>query len=234
MPRQKKNNSLFEPQISIHTRITYYAGYLAVFILGYLGLRYINDPDPSNRTFGLLTLLESGFCLLSLLFTDAIRGHGMFPKPFRSISKFLVERTILIFIVIAGIQFIFIVIPFKIKTGEMALAVIFASISEELFFRGFIISFFISIGYNSPNKIRLTKKRSISSIEIIGIFLSSLSFALIHINYYGDISIMLTVFIGGLWLSIMFWWTRDLTSVMLAHFLLNFIVSIQTIWVVIL
>jgi len=108
-PRKKRSYKLYNPQLSIHTRITYFAGIVCVFILFYLGFRHIGDADEAGRRFGIVTLLEGGFAFIGLFLTDTIRGHSLFPKPFRSIHEKLVERVIIIFLVIAGIQFIFII-----------------------------------------------------------------------------------------------------------------------------
>ncbi len=58
---------------------------------------------------------------------------------------------------------------------------------------------------------------------ISGIGISSLAFLSIHVNYYNFPQMMLSVFISGIWLGALYWKFEDLTSLILAHFILNFI-----------
>lgn len=231
-PRRKKDYDLYNPQLSIHTRITYIAGMVCIGVLLYLGFRHIGDSDAAGQRFGFVTLLEGGFALIALLLTDTIRDHGLFPRPFRSLHEKFLKRVLIIFAGIAAIQFIFIMIPLTARDLEIGLAIVFASVAEELFFRAFFISIAVRFGHDDRNKIDLPQKKRISFIEIGIVILSSIAFALIHVNYYSDMSLMLTVFFGGLWLGFMYWWTRDLTAVMIAHFLLNTMVVIQSIFIV--
>ncbi|KKK44099.1 hypothetical protein LCGC14_0931820 [marine sediment metagenome] len=91
-----------------------------------------------------------------------------------------------------------------------------AAVIEEAFFRMFFISFFIQ---KYPNK-RIG--------IIIGVFVSSFIFMIAHWASYGDsLSLMLSMFFGGLLFSAYYLVFKDITISMLAHLIINLIV-IQT------
>jgi len=91
-----------------------------------------------------------------------------------------------------------------------------AAVIEEAFFRMFFISLFIQ---KYPNK-----KIGI----IIGVFMSSFIFMICHWASYGhSLSLMLSMFFGGLLFSAYYLAFKDITISMLAHLIINLIV-IQT------
>lgn len=77
----------------------------------------------------------------------------------------------------------------------------------------------------SPEKKKPDKE--MSYVELGGIVLSAIIFALFHVNYYSQPRLLLMVFVGGIWLGIVYWWNKDLTSVILSHFLLNILFVVQ-------
>lgn len=91
-----------------------------------------------------------------------------------------------------------------------------AAVIEEAFFRMFFISLFIE---KYPNK-----KIGL----IMGVFLSSFIFMIAHWASYGtSLSLMLSMFFGGLLFSAYYLVFKDITIPMLAHLIINLIV-IQT------
>lgn len=91
-----------------------------------------------------------------------------------------------------------------------------AAVIEEAFFRMFFISLFIE---KYPNK---------KIGAIIGVFLSSFIFMFAHWSSYGtSLSLMLSMFFGGLLFSAYYLAFKDITIPMLAHLIINLIV-IQT------
>lgn len=224
MKNLKKKDPLFQPRISIFTKIVFFAGIMAAVIQLYLGLMHINDADAYGRRFASLALIESGFAIVGLLFTDLIRGHTFPPTQYRELNPKTFERTAIIFILIAVVQVSLFFVPLTVRDWEIYMGMVFAAPAEELFFRAFGMSIFTRIGHNDTDKISLGKKRRISYPEIIGLFVTSLAFMALHVNYYNNLTAMLTVFFGGLVLAFMYWWYRDLTAVVLAHFALNILV----------
>ncbi|MFW9971265.1 MAG: lysostaphin resistance A-like protein [Candidatus Odinarchaeota archaeon] len=224
--RDKRNQNNWKG--SVQTKLSYWMGILTIGIQFFLGFRHISE------LFGKLCILEGIFALSGILLLDILHGHGqpIYPKKFKPIHPQLIIRVFIIFGVIAFIQFIFQIVPL-ITNVEMGLAIVFCAVAEEYFFRGLLLEFFIKLGKTSE-KFKVFRGREISLIEIFGILISGALFAGLHINYYGNVKLIGMVFVGGIWLGICYWYFRDLTANILAHFLLNTIFVIQTYYLVML
>lgn len=210
---------------SVHTPISYISGVMAVVVQFVVGFRHLDVK------FGQMCVFLGFLALIGLIFLDLIHGRPLYPKKFKEIHPNLIIRVLIIFGVIAVIQIIFQVIPLTIREAEYAMAVVFCAPAEELFFRGILLEPFFRMGKNNQD-IRITSKKSISYIEIMGIFLSGIFFAIYHTNYYNNPRLIGMVIGGGLWLGFMYYWYRDLTALILSHFLLNIIFIIQTVYMV--
>lgn len=212
---------------SVFTKLAYWMGILAVGIQFYLGFCHLNEQ------FGILCIIESMMGLAGLLFIDLLHGlHFIYPRNnFRSISPNIMIRVIITFGVIALIQFLFQIIPLTIRNYEMAMGITFCSVCEELFFRGLLLEPFFQLGKSDHKKIKLWNKKEISYIEILGVLISSIAFAVFHINYYGNPRLLFMVFVGGIWLGFCYWYWRDITANILSHFLLN-IIFVYQFWMV--
>lgn len=233
--KRKQQTSQLKLNQSSHTKVGWSMGVTAVVILSYIGIRYIILEDQSDRLFGFLTLLEAVFALTGLIFIDLFQTGKFMIKPdkFSKIHPNMIIRVLMITFVLFLIQLLFQAIPLTSRTIDRMLATVFAAPSEELFFRGFILSIFMELGKKDQKEIEFWSwKIRISNIEIIGILLSSLLFALLHINYYSDIRIMASVFCSGLVLGFFYTQWKDLTALTLAHFILNSITVIQLMTVV--
>ena len=127
--------------------------------------------------------------------------------------------------------------PLSVRDWHRALAIMFAGPAEELFFRGLMLSPFIRLGKNDT-KLKIKNPfgggnlLEISPTELLGIFISSMFFMALHINYYGDKKLLATVFISGVILGLFYLKYKDLTANILAHFALNFIVVLQSFWLI--
>ena len=213
----KTNKPIYEK--TVHTKISFYSILIAIVVQTYLFIRH------TDERFGQVAGFEALFAFIGLIGVDLIRNRKLtfFNKNLQKPSKNLLTRTLIILSVIAIIQVVFKFIPLTIKDYEMALAIVFAAPAEEIFFRALFLEPFIKLGKNSE-RIQITKKRSITYVEIIGIIMSGVFFAIFHINYYGNINLMLIVLIGGIWLGFMYIFYRDITALILAHFMLNLMV----------
>lgn len=222
----KKNTDKTYWNESVHTKLSYLGfGIPAIIIQFYLGFRHLNEQ------FGILCIVEAIFGLSGLLFIDFLHGQkSIYPKEFKKLSPDVFIRVMIIFGVIALIQFLFQITPLVIRDIEYAMAIAFASICEELFFRGLLLEPFFMLG-KTDKKIQLWKNKEISHIEILGILISGVAFSIFHINYYGNPSLMFMTFVGGIWLGFSYFYWKDLTAVILAHFLLN-IIFIAQFWMV--
>lgn len=204
------------------TRIVFVLSLFAIVVLFFIGVRHLD-------TYGRINILEGLFALSGIFMIDFIRTNDFaLPyqnyKPFKPISV-LLHTSIMLFSVVL-IQFVVLRVPFVIDKVELALSIVFVSVAEELFFRGVIISGFKKMGEFFEPKSRIT------IMGIVGIVVSSVFFALIHQNYYDDPNMFIGVLVGGFAFGIGYFIWDDLTSNILAHFILNLIAVGQ--WLVIL
>jgi len=215
---------------STHTMLSYWFCVLAVGYQFVLGIQYIDEY------FGQMCVVEgliglSGLLLLDLLHTGKITRYMIYPKKFKRLHPNTFFRFAITFGVIVAIQYLFQIVPL-ITREEMALAIVFCSVCEEYFFRGMLLEVPFRLGERSKDKFTVWRykdkpSKEMSYIELGGILLSSCIFASFHVNYYSQPRLLLMVFVGGLWLGIVYWWNKDLTSVILSHFLLNIIFVAQ-------
>jgi len=208
---------------SVHTLFSYWSCVLAIGIELFLGLRHLDE------LFGQLCIMEALFGLSGILLLDPIHGKKkLYPEVFKKIHPDSLFRFAVIFGIIALIQFVFQIIPL-ITSTEMALAIAFCPVCEEYFFRGIMMEPFFKAGRDAPKdeRIKLWKDREITYWEIFGILFSGLLFAIFHINYYGNPNLIFMVMFGGSWFALTYWYWKDLTAVILAHFLLNIIFIVQ-------
>ena len=227
--RQKKK---YKPKSSL-TKIAFYLGITSAFVMFYLGARYVLSDVVADQTFGVITMLEGSFAIVGIYAIDLLnkRPISLKPKAFEKLHPQSFVRIPVILITLLAIQTIFQFVPLTVRDVEKAAAIIFAGPAEELFFRGVLITIFIRMG-ESMDKYAITKKKEISIVEIFGILLSATLFALLHVNYYGNTSVMMAVFVSGIALALFFWWWRDITSLILAHFLLNTITVVQVFYLI--
>lgn len=215
------------------TRIGYYLVLCAIIVQFYLYFAHFQDTTEYGQYFSYITLIEGIFALTGLLLLDPInrRGFHLKPKNYEKTSGSLLIRIVIILVGLALIQFTIQMLPLVVKDWEIAMAIIFAAPSEEVFFRGVLVSLVIVAFRNVKNKFTIFKKR-ISIYEIFGIILTGIAFAMLHVNYYENIAFLLGTFLCGIWLGFTYFYWEDLTACILAHFILNFICVIQSFFLV--
>ncbi len=223
---------------SEHTQLGWGLGALAIFFEFYIGLTYVFSSDTYARTFGILTIIEGGFALTGLIFIDVINGKQLQIKPdyFKPPETATLKRTVFILGALSILQIVM-QFPLSVRDWHRALAIMFAGPAEELFFRGLMLSPFIRLGKNDT-KLKIKNPfgggylLEISPTELLGIFISSMFFMALHINYYGDKKLLATVLLSGVILGLFYLKYKDLTANILAHFALNFIVVAQSFWMI--
>ena len=223
---------------SEHTRLGWGLGILAIFFGLGIGLTYVFSSDKYDQTFGILTIMEGGFALTGLLLIDVINGKQLQIKPdyFKPPETSTLKRTIFILGALSILQIIM-QFPLSVRDWHRALAIMFAGPAEELFFRGLMLSPFVRLGKNDT-KLKIKNLfgggyiLEVSPTELLGIFISSMAFMMLHINYYGDKKLLVTVFLSGVILGLFYLKYKDLTANILAHFALNFIVVLQSFWMI--
>lgn len=230
------NDYFEEPKYLSLTRMDFLLSIIAIGILGLIGLRYFD-------TWGKINIMEMIFCLIALVLIDPIRtgGAGIFAKKekrlkFKPFSFYTLPRLLILFILIFGIQIIS-QLPFTIENIEMGLSIIFASVAEEMFFRGLFVSIFkkISFRIRDPEKEKIMKSSLLGDFDlnfrpimVLGFGVQALFFAFIHQNYYGNIRMMIALFVGGFMLAFFYSMWDDLTANILGHFILNVATAIQS------
>lgn len=234
---RKQTGDYFEnPNTLSLTRMDLMLSIIAIGILGLIGMRYFD-------TWGRINIMEMIFCLMGLLLIDPIRtgSLGILASKrkrlkFKPFSFYTLPRLLILFILIFAIQ-ILSQLPFTIENIEKGLSIIFASVAEELFFRGLFVSIFkkISFRIRDPDRSKIRKSALLGDfdmnfrpITMLGFGVSALFFAFIHQNYYGNLNMMIALFIGGFMLAFFYSMWDDLTANILGHFILNVATAIQS------
>lgn len=223
---------------SVHTRLGWGLGVLSIFFGVGIGLTYLLPAE--DRTFGIITVIEGVFALVGLVFIDVIYGKKAHLKPdfFKPSETATIIRMIYTLGVLSLFQIAIMRMPLTVRTWHRALAIMFAGPSEELFFRGLLLAPFILYSRNTTKlKIKNPIQKGkylleITPLELGGITFSSFAFMMLHINYYGDRLLLITVFGCGIILGLFYLKDKDLTANILAHFLLNFIFVWRSYWII--
>ncbi|MFW9874996.1 MAG: lysostaphin resistance A-like protein [Candidatus Thorarchaeota archaeon] len=227
---------------SKHTAFSYWIGIIAIIVEFILGIRYVNSPDPFEQTFATVTLIESFLGFIGWISLDPL--YGVRREKFYKPDKFkpLVAGTLFLgfgmLIILALEQTILLRVPLTIRNIEIAGAIIFAGPCEELFFRGLLVGSSDKLGRNFegiPVKIKTSSynvDKELNPVVLLGIFISTIMFTLLHQNYAENRIYILVTFISGLILAIFFWIFEDITANIIAHVTLNIIAVYQTFYMV--
>ena len=226
----------YNKNVSKYDKIGYIFTIMAVVIQFFLWIMHVNDTDDYGQYFTYIAFYEFIFAFIGFLFYDAVnhRGFKIRKRIYKKLSGWLILRITVILAGLAIIQVLVLFIPLTVTDPEIAMAIVFAGPSEENFFRGVLISIVISLfgkikGFKIPLPLPFLKqKKEISIWVFLGIIISSIAFAGIHMNYYENPNLLFGTFLCGLWLGLTYWYWEDLTAVIMAHFLLNLIVMFQT------
>jgi membrane protease YdiL (CAAX protease family) len=161
---------------------------------------------------------------IGLLGTQLIAQQPIIPQGkqnFKSVDLNTGIRAIIIGLLGMGIQLISKQV-FSFTILEQAVYFVFAAITEEVFFRGFILNLFIKLDQT---------KMKFSPTRLVGVLVQAIGFAAIHQNYYSNLPMLVSVFVGGLMLGFMYLIWEDLTANILGHFIIN-IIAVQNILVI--
>jgi len=177
---------------------------VAFIVLTIIGSLHINDIDENGSNWGRFALVQASFCIMGVIGTSFLTQGTLFPQKLRKANPNTIINTLIILSLELFIQ-LFSSLTLSISTTEKALYYVFASIGEEVLFRGCIMEFC----------------RKINLHPILSIGLSAFLFMEIHVNYYGQFSMMLMVFLGGIALATTYFLFQDLTANIFGHFLNN-------------
>jgi membrane protease YdiL (CAAX protease family) len=204
----------------IHTIISFSMVGMGIIIMLYLGIRHISDDPVMSKS----AFMQFALGFIGLLGTQLIAQQPIIPQGkqnFKSVDLNTGIRAIIIGLLGMGIQLISKQV-FSFTILEQAVYFVFAAITEEVFFRGFILNLFIKLDQT---------KMKFSPTRLVGVLVQAIGFAAIHQNYYSNLPMLVSVFVGGLMLGFMYLIWEDLTANILGHFIIN-IIAVQNILVI--
>jgi membrane protease YdiL (CAAX protease family) len=175
-------------------------------------LYFTHRTIPADQDWVDYTLMMSAFVGIGYIGTQIATQQPLFPRP-DQLLPFNINsgiRALIIFGLMMVTQLITSIV-FTFSTTERAFYFVFAAVCEEVFFRVLILTVIIRI---NPSII----------MKIVGILVQAVMFVAIHQNYYGNITMMVGVFIGGIILGICYVIWEDPTANILGHFILNLFV----------
>lgn len=199
-----------DPKLGIHSRVSLVLSIIAIAVMGYLGIRHYGGLGY-EAAWGKYALSQSAFGLMGLFGTQFLRGGKITHYKDFDINTGFYAMITLVAAMITQVASRFVL---SIDTTEQALYYVFSSVCEELFFRLFLIEVFLM----------LAAKRDLGS-KLLGVLLSAVGFAAFHQNYYGDVGLLIGVFLGGVVFGVAYILTNNITVPILAHFALNIIAT---------
>lgn len=208
MGRKEINKS---QQNGYHTSASLLLSLITAGVMAYLGAKYIGSDRLVERQWAMFAFLHMTYALVGgvvapMLFTGSI-------KPTARLDPMTFLKAGVIFISIIFYQkFIF---SLSITGTDRMFYHIFSAVSEETFYRGFLI--------NAIERVLIQKLGKIA--VWIGVVLSGLLFAAGHVSYWGDPVKMLIVLGAGLILGMFYVIWRDLTANIAGHLFNNLISS---------
>lgn len=182
---------------------------LLLFIFGivgeaYITIKYIGKDPYANYSLILLILGVISFSGVLYLNKGQIRLQEKYIKQPVIWTSYIVFLMFILAVTwfVARTQ-----LKYALSDTDLYFYYISTAIMEEMFFRMFLCSL-LKIKFDTP--------------VLIIIPFTAFLFMLIHIEFYGDQPVFLGVmFIGGLFFSIFYIYTKDITITMIAHILLN-------------
>ncbi len=125
---------------------------------------------------------------------------------------------------------------FHLETEEIILFwyAILVSISEELFFRGFLICTFLNLRSTKVPKDFEFDQASNSSNNgikftelLLVVILQAAIWTLLHVNYYGDLALLVPIFISGTLFGFLYVYRKDIRIPIVLHMFGNLIANFE-------
>jgi membrane protease YdiL (CAAX protease family) len=191
------------------TQIAVVLIFIAASVMMYLYLTHYNiEGDEDWSKYALMMFL---FSIIGYFGTQLINQEPLFSKKYK---KFNPSTGLRATIILAASMFTQIIsqAAFSFSTTEEGLYFIFAAVAEEVFFRIFLLNLFLQ-GKDKP-KIP----------QIIGaVIVQAILFTAIHQNYYNNLPMLFSVFLGGIILGFFYVVWKDATANIIGHLLVNII-----------
>jgi len=214
----EEKNILNEKNVG-HTIISYIINVFAIFIMGYVGIKYINDPDPLSSAYASYALMLMIFGLIGFLSIDYFDNGeiNFIPKSWKEFNTmyFIIAVTVLLILSTLIDYVLKTTIRFALSDTDMFLYYVFAGVCEEAFYRAFLINLIIRLFTNMG-------KRPNIIVILFAILVSSVIFMLSHLSVYGtNPAMLLSTFVGGLVLGGFYVVFRDIGANMVSHAVKN-------------
>jgi membrane protease YdiL (CAAX protease family) len=210
-----KRKSMTKQSPAPLTRVAFYLIVIAAGVMIYL---YILHKDiPADAGWVQYCLYMTAFAIAGLVGIQILNNDGLIPQKFQPLDLNTGVRAAMI-LAASMITQIIVRQTLSFSAGEQALYFVFAAVCEEVFFRGLIISMVLKFAADIQTK-------------IFAIILQAVMFAAIHQNYYANLPMLFSVFIGGIVLGIFYVVWKDLTANILAHFVLN-LIAVQSLLII--
>jgi len=204
--------------VPIHTKISFLLVCLGTGIMLYIWVRYWETETLWAKS----ALMQFMFGISGLVGTQILSHQPLIPQnhQYKQVEIDTGIRACIIVIVSMFTQLISQqALSFSVE--EQVLYYVFAAVTEEVFFRGFLLTIFITSDRSKGN---------FTPRKMLGCLIQAVAFTAIHQNYYADPAMLLSVFLGGFLLGLLYLHWRDLTANILGHFILN-LIAVQNILV---
>lgn len=198
-------------------------GLLAFLCLFTFSFLLLYDTDTNSMQSIIIAFIECGFVFIGIFFLTfnfyKITNKEKLVNLFQKDS----DLTFFGFAVLFGGGILISIITgnFEILStiSIIDLLIVFSAIAEEMFFRGFLITYFNNLYLAFKINEKKIWLKYIYIALIIGF--TSYLFTIIHVNRYEDFPLLIEVFVVGILLGTYYWVTKDLTACILAHLLRN-------------
>ena len=216
--RLEEKNILNQKNVG-HTIVSYMANVLAVLIMLYIGLKYINSQNSTSVGYASYAMILIVFGTIGFFSVDYFDNGeiNIIPKTWKEFDKtnFLILMFTLLMLSMLIDYFLKATIRFALLGIDLFLYYVFAGICEEAFYRAFLINFIIRLFTKHGDR---PKIRTL----IFSVLISSFIFMMSHLAVYGsNIPMFLSTFVGGLLLGGFYIIFRDIGANMISHAVKN-------------
>jgi membrane protease YdiL (CAAX protease family) len=216
MPQKPQKSPSTRP-LPIFTQVAFILGIISIGVMQFL--YWTNRNVLGAQGWLQYTLYMTLFAAVGLFGTQLIREQPLWPSTPEDFVKLDLNTGVRAALILAASMLTQIIVQgaLSFTIEEQALYFVFAAVCEELFFRVLILELFLRIKADLQTK-------------VIGIVLQALMFTAIHQNYYANLPMLISVFLGGIILGIFYVIWRDPTANILGHFMLN-VIAVQNLLV---
>jgi membrane protease YdiL (CAAX protease family) len=206
-----------------HNPMSFLLSLIAIFVMLYIGFKYINSGDPLAVAYAQYSFLLAFFGIVGFIAIDIFDDSKVTIVPRKFILtdyiNVLIKALIMFIIVALVITITRVTVRFALTDIDFVLYYLFASICEELFFRAFLIGTFIKI----RERIELSSGYKFI-YNLVAVSISSFAFMFAHFEVYGsDLGLLLSTLFAGYILGLGFIYFEDISANQIAHFGINFV-----------